>query len=168
MKRKDKVLLYHQIIHTVYWTAQCLPSASPHQWNLQNRGGKRKKKGEDMMQYITAPYVTIELCKNCLHFKAGYLHYTLYPPVQFKHPPASLEWRSSQKDSAAQDIKDKPPFCSSHVTVKVCFCNLYSELFALRSLTRLKSRNASFFHAISIAKTSLNKTEVSQKAPPLP
>lgn len=53
MKRKDKVLLYHQIIHTVYWTAQCLPSASPHQWNLQNRGGKRKKKGEDMMQYMS-------------------------------------------------------------------------------------------------------------------
>jgi len=56
-----------------------------------------------------------------------------------------------------QKRKDKFPFCSTHVAVKVYFCKFNSELFTLKSLLRDKSRNTLFFQEILIAKNKLKQ-----------
>lgn len=130
----------------------------PHQWNLQNSRGKKK---EEMWNSV---YVTIQIYKNKLHFKAGNSHTHQSHCYLHTHQHHEGEGVSTGLSKRRTNLHSAP----FTWLWRANSWNFNSKLFTLKSLLRHTTRNNLFFQEILIAKKpSLCKMEMTQRAPPL-
>lgn len=91
----------------------------PHQWNLQNRGGT--KQGKYDIQYMSLQ--NFRKITNISKLPNSITHHTAI------HMLTSTTRVRELGLCIVQERKDKFPFCSTHITVKVYFCKFNSDLF---------------------------------------
>lgn len=157
MTRKDRVLLHYHISHRLH-SSLCAASYSLTNGTCRTAEGKKK---EEMWNSV---YVTIQIYKNKLHFKAGNSHTHQSHCYLHTHQHHEGEGVSTGLSKRRTNLHSAP----FTWLWRANSWNFNSTLFTLKSLLRHTTRNNLFFQEILIAKKpSLCKMEMTQRAPPL-